>query len=278
MLVSLIMAAFLVSSCTTQLSYNLAGWWIGWKVRGYVSLNEDQRTQLKLDIKSLHDWHRQTQLPRYADFLDSLAGQLEQGELTAEQVRTKAIEIQELFHSSLAEIKTPVLQLLNSLSATQAIELLEELDENLDEFYKKRIEPDTETLKEERLEGAIKSFQSFTGKLSKSQKLMIAQWNEEFQPTAEMTLAQRRTRNRQLQDALGHTGLTRLDKLEQLISTVLFAPEKHLKDGEVEVHRHNQQLTFALIANINNSLSSKQKERRTAEIQKLAHGMRRLIQ
>ena len=48
---------------------HLSLWWIDRK----LNLNSTQSRWLKPELKALHDWHRQTQLPGYAALLDAIS-------------------------------------------------------------------------------------------------------------------------------------------------------------------------------------------------------------
>jgi|GEM_PF-5595766 len=78
----LLAAAFAVSlsACSVlKVGYSLAPTLINWQLSGYVTLDEQQHAILDQHVNRLHEWHRNSQLPLYADFLDRLNNRLHAG-------------------------------------------------------------------------------------------------------------------------------------------------------------------------------------------------------
>lgn len=272
------MGFLVLTGCTTRLAYNLADWWISWEVHGYVTLADDQQLQLKEDIKTLHDWHRRTQLPRYMEFLQDLSQQLAKEHITAEQVRSRAIEIQQLLHPSFTKAKRPLIRLLDSLSSQQTHELLANLHQRLEVYQQDFVKPSEKKLRKKRLKSTLKLFESWVGDLSDEQKATLKTWNANAQLTGPIVANQRLTQNRLLLKALAHTGQKRFEKISAFVDAWLFHPEQHLREHDLKTEIHNQKLTFALIADLNNSLTLKQRKKRDAKIQKLIDNIARLIE
>ena len=82
--------ALLLAGCSTlQLGYNQAHTLLYWWIDGYADLGDMQSARLRQDIDGLLAWHRQQELPAYAQRLRqwrTLAAQ----DLTAEQVCREA--------------------------------------------------------------------------------------------------------------------------------------------------------------------------------------------
>ena len=110
----------LLTGCSTvEITYNLAGWWIKWSIRDYVSLEQEQRGPLKQYIKDIHQWHRQTQLPLYADFLQQVQQTLNHSEVSPQELRQFAIDAQTLLEPTQAHAAIPLTRLLKSLTDEQ---------------------------------------------------------------------------------------------------------------------------------------------------------------
>ena len=78
-----ILIAVLFTGCSAvRLGYDqvdhLGYWWVD----HYLDLSSDKSRQFKSDLKALHAWHRQTQLPEYARLVSGLGARLG-GELSS---------------------------------------------------------------------------------------------------------------------------------------------------------------------------------------------------
>lgn len=68
-----------LSACTmTRFGYEMLPWYMMWRIERYIPLNDTQRGQVSRRVDELHDWHRKTQLPRYAAKLEQATVHLAQ--------------------------------------------------------------------------------------------------------------------------------------------------------------------------------------------------------
>ena len=63
----------------TRLVYNQLDWGIVWYLNGFFSLEEEQEEELRAAVTRNLEWHRQTQLPKYAQFCRELDAELANG-------------------------------------------------------------------------------------------------------------------------------------------------------------------------------------------------------
>lgn len=76
-IIGLLTAAALLQACSAvKLAYNQAPQLAYFYLDGYVDFDSAQSLKMKEELHKLHDWHRQTQLPGYADALQQLRQQL----------------------------------------------------------------------------------------------------------------------------------------------------------------------------------------------------------
>lgn len=69
-ILTLILLTFLITGCSsTSLVYNNANWLIRSKIDDYFPLSDRQQLQLKADIGSVLQWHRQRELVEYSDLI-----------------------------------------------------------------------------------------------------------------------------------------------------------------------------------------------------------------
>ncbi len=99
-----------LAGCTVQMAYNHLDRLARWSLDDYVRLNDDQQQLFDARFEALWRWHRHDQLPRYADFLESLPARLDDGvsdselEAMAAQFITWAGEIEDRALPPAAEV------------------------------------------------------------------------------------------------------------------------------------------------------------------------------
>ncbi|MGL6048941.1 MAG: DUF6279 family lipoprotein, partial [Aeromonas salmonicida] len=70
---SLLLLCLLLVGCSTRVVYYWLDVAIVWQLDDYFSLDSSQKRLLDHEVKGLMAWHRQHEVPRYADDLDALA-------------------------------------------------------------------------------------------------------------------------------------------------------------------------------------------------------------
>lgn len=74
---AVLLLAVLIPACSmTRLGYNMAPTLVDWRISRYVTFNAGQQEIVDKSLAALHEWHRTTQLPVYARFLDSVSDRL----------------------------------------------------------------------------------------------------------------------------------------------------------------------------------------------------------
>ena len=63
---------FLVGCSLRKLGYNLAPRFLVSRLVDTFDLNKAQKQQAQAAVAGLHSWHRQSELPRYVEFLDAV--------------------------------------------------------------------------------------------------------------------------------------------------------------------------------------------------------------
>ncbi|SHF01951.1 hypothetical protein SAMN04487965_1183 [Microbulbifer donghaiensis] len=173
---TLLLVLFLLSSCSSiQFAYNQLDLWMRWQIDDYVDFNSVQKGQLQGALDSFHRWHRQTQLPRYAEYLAQLADQVDQGHL--EQVELAAVEgqVSAFWDAASTQLYDVLLPLAPQLSDEQIDGLEENLREKREESLEKwQKSPDK--IERRRKKQIRKQSERWLGSLSDEQEQLIADW------------------------------------------------------------------------------------------------------
>jgi hypothetical protein len=121
----------LLTACgAIKLTYNNADSLVYWWLDGYVDFTADQKVHVKNEMQALHQWHRRTQLPAFAEMTQSLQT-MASNEVTPEQLCTLADRVQERLLPPLSAYLEPqVLWLVTHLSAAQIKSIEEKYAKN----------------------------------------------------------------------------------------------------------------------------------------------------
>lgn len=153
-----------------SLGYNRAATLTYWWINGYADLNPEQGRRLREDLASLHRWHRENELPRYAQRLREWQG-LARQDMTAE-VACREFDAVRTLLLPLGERALPGLATLAaSLGDAQVAHLQREQAESNREFRKDFVTPDHGL--DERVKRLVRRAESFYGNLSAEQRQLV---------------------------------------------------------------------------------------------------------
>ena len=192
----LIAALLLLSSCSVvRLGYDhaplLAWWWID----GYVDFNNEQTPHAKQAIQQWFVWHRNAQLPEYADWLAAIRSQLD-GTLTSEQVCRWSEDIQTVIEPAFdyaAQLSVPVVL---RLGESQWRHLEQRYTKSNDELRSDFLQSDLKERRHASIKRTVKRIKNLYGKVDETQRRLISASidTSPFNPEAWMNERQRRQR------------------------------------------------------------------------------------
>ncbi|WP_444891852.1 DUF6279 family lipoprotein [Microbulbifer sp. TRSA001] len=175
-LIILLVVASLLSSCSSiQFAYNNIDYWIRWKLHDYVDLNSQQELEFQGALNSFFHWHRQTQLPKYANFLTQLADKVDQGQLEDPQLGPAEDEVRHFISSASNNAFNLILPIAAQLTPQQ----IDRLQHNLIKKQKKTLEKWQRSpwkVQRRRDRQIRKESRRWLGSLTDQQKQLIAAW------------------------------------------------------------------------------------------------------
>jgi len=170
------MALLLVGSCSSvQFAYGQLDRWMRWQVDDYVDFTPEQKAQLIAALDSFHAWHRQTQLPRYADYLEQLADRVDKDQLQQVELASVEDQVREFWDTASTQLYDLLLPLAAGLSNAQ----IDELEQNLREKRQESLEKwqkSPEKIQRRRKKQIRKQSERWLGSLSNEQEQLIAAW------------------------------------------------------------------------------------------------------
>lgn len=203
-------AALLLAGCSAlQLGYNQAPSLLYWWADGYADLDDAQSTRVRQDIDRFLAWHRQTELPAYAERLRQWRT-LAAGDLSAELVCAQTEGLRTAAGRLIERGHEPLTRLLLSLSPAQLQHLERHQAKGNEGFEEDFLRGNAEQRLERRLERTVDRYETLYGSLSNAQVALVRKSLQDSPFDPARTLAERRARQaellgliRQLQAAQG---------------------------------------------------------------------------
>ncbi len=177
----LIAGLVLLTSCSRlEMGYRNLDLLIPWSMDNYVSLTGEQKAWLKPRLTQHIAWHCETQLPRYADWLQRSAALAAQANPEAARFHAQFSEFRQAVDDIVVQVTPDLTELLQGISPTQ----VQELEENLAKQNKEQREdylelPLDEQIADraERMEERVKPW---FGRLHPEQKARIKMWAQQL--------------------------------------------------------------------------------------------------
>ncbi len=184
------LSVFIIAACSIETIYNQLDYIIPQYVESMVSLDDVIEEKLEQRVVVLINWHRNTQLKQYAEWLRMVQHDV----VTKPDHSTVVKHISRLdsFWFSLSEkLNDEMAKLLPLLDSEQRNELFGRLAEKNEDFREEYVELSKEELLEIYQEELQDNFDNWLGSLSKEQRNIIAKSASQSMSTAELRLQRR---------------------------------------------------------------------------------------
>ena len=191
-----------LSACSAlKLGYStlpdLTYWWLD----GYVDFNDAQEPQVRADLARLHAWHRQQELPRFAEVLGKFE-QLAPGEITPQQACGVFDEVRARFDVLAEQAEPAVLALAGSLQGEQLHHIERKFRKVNDKFRKEFVAPPPAERQDRRFEQMLERIEMVYGRLDEPQRAVLRQGIAQSAYDAGRILADRQRRQQELLQVL----------------------------------------------------------------------------
>lgn len=177
---AVVLAAALLQGCSAiRLVYSQAPELLYWQLDGYVDFNDTQTPRVRDDLAALMRWHRQEQLPRYAQtlaqaqaLLQSSGGQAAQ-QVQADQVCAVLQGFQATLPAFTERLVNSTAWLPASMTPAQFTRLQSKWAEGDTEFREEWLDADPQEVFDRRLTRFIERSETFYGRLSPAQRELL---------------------------------------------------------------------------------------------------------
>jgi hypothetical protein len=256
-----------------KLVYNrldsLAAWYVG----NLVSLDDQQRSNLRAWLAQTLEWHRESELGRYAAFLRELSSEV--ANRSGRDAYQRALDRVEGFAADFTAQTAPqAARLLMELSPAQVEEFLA----NLEEKSKERSADDREAIQEgtwqaKQIKNTQRQLKRWTGTVTEEQKLLVRATAQHIQPTSAEWLASQRQWRAALADAFSNR-----DTAEKRILQLLREPDTQWTAQYKTKEASNREQFLSLLAALDASLTAEQRAHMQHELTNLADQLEALTE
>jgi hypothetical protein len=271
-LVCVLLLAAGAAGCA-KLMYNrldtLAAWYIG----DLVSLDDQQRSDLRAWLGQTLQWHRSSELGRYAAFLREFAAEIAQpsGRDTFQRASDR---VEGFFGDFTAQTAPQATRLLLELSPAQVEELLTNLEEKSNE----RSEDERDAIRDgtwraKQIKNTQRQLKRWTGAISDEQKHLIDETMQHLQPTTLEWLESQRHWRAALREAFSNR-----DTAEKRILQLLREPDTQWTAQYKTQETSNREQFLSLATALDASLTPAQRERMQRELTNLAERLEALTE
>lgn len=235
-----------------------------WQIGKYVSLDSKQKKYLSENFKEFHQWHRQTQLPIYAEYIDTLITHLTTEKIDGQWIHGETDKLQIFIDASVKRLKPTLATLMSTLSDEQVEEVLDNLAKERKKYKKKYVDISEKKQRRKRREELVDYISPFFGSFTEQQKQWLEEWLDQLQTHEPLTLKQQELWAKKVEDAMMHRNNIELinSKLDGIIiyRTDDWAPELQ------RILDHNQEATYSLLAKLVNNQTEKQKKKMLSKL------------
>jgi hypothetical protein len=256
-----------------KLLYNrldsLAAWYVG----NLVSLDDQQASTLRAWLAQTLEWHRESELGRYATFLRELSSEVAQPASRVDYQR--ALErVQGFAEDFSAQTAPQAAHLLMELSPAQVEEFLA----NLEEKSRERSEKNREALQDgtwqtKQIKNTQRQVKRWTGSVTEEQKLLVREMSQHIQPTTDEWLESQRQWRAALRDAFSNR-----DTAEKRILQLLREPDTQWTAQYKTKEASNREQFLSLLTALDASLTPAQRRRMQRELTNLAERLEALTE
>jgi hypothetical protein len=267
----------LLTGCTSTFVYNRLDTLVAWYLEGLVTLDQRQRADLREWLGETLDWHRDSELERYAQFVRVLA---DQSATPADRTTFESAEEQfREFTANVARRSAPdAAKLILDLSDRQ----VEELTANLEEQGQERLAKEKKLLSkgkwhDRRAKQITKQFRRWVGDTNPEQQALIRDTSQKLEPSYPEWLESQRAWRAALRTSLAKRHQNASVAAAEL-TVLLTDPDRFWTDAYRRKLEANRARTLSLLVELNASLSAQQRgelQRRLTkfaeELESLAH-------
>lgn len=171
----LMMMVLALAACSVvQVAYNQSNHLVYWQLNKAFDFNDDQSAKVKSAIRQWYQWHRQTQLPLYAQFL-TRAEKEALAPVSPALACERRVELESWGRKALDQAVPAMADLVLSLSPEQLVHLEAYQAKTNDDFRDDYVQDDLQERQAAAAKFVVKVAELFYGRLDKAQRAHVKQ-------------------------------------------------------------------------------------------------------
>lgn len=261
------------SACTSGFVYNRLETLSYWYFANLVTLDDTQAQSLRSSLGRFFAWHRESELPRYADFAESIA---KEGLAPVPRARIDAIadEMERLWRDVARKAAPDAARWLTGLTPQQRTELFASLGEKDDDLREEYCEADPTKTRKRRERSFISSVESWTGKLDTAQRDLVRRGLAGLPASAcgwaESRIAARAAFRTLLERNLG------TPQFAAQLETFMTRPEQNWTPEYRQQFARSRATVITALADLDQTLTKEQRAKRAEKLGELAADLRKI--
>ena len=165
--------ALLLQGCSTvKLAYNQVPHLAYWQLNRYLGLSDMQTERVREELGELHQWHRDTMLPRHAELLQTVQQQLP-GAVSPDQACRTYDAVRTQIDRVILQAEPKLVWLATQLTDSQIRNLQKKQADSNTEWKKEWVDITPEQLRERRFKLLQSRAEGFYGALDEPQKAAL---------------------------------------------------------------------------------------------------------
>lgn len=269
-LVALLCMAVL-AGCSSQFLYNRLDTVAYVYIKTQVSLEDLQSQQLRGSLRSFLDWHRSSELPRYAQFAQTLARDAAQP-LGRARIDAARVEMEALWRDAVARGAPEAARFLAGLGPAQRAEFFASLGEDDDDLREEYCETPLEKRQRRQLEDLVDLAEDWVGTVTAAQRELLRVRLAALQPTG-CRWVDSRIRVRAAFRELVERGAGQPDFAERL-RELMVNPEQRWDPAYRRAFDANREAFVDMLAEFDASLTAGQRARLSGKLAGYARDFR----
>jgi hypothetical protein len=261
--------ALMVAGCSVlRLAYGQAPTLSYWWIDGYVDLDEPQSAKLREGLDRWFDWHRRTEMPRYATLLVRAQREVMEPSLSADQLCAWRDEAARRMDAALDEATPMAAALMVTLTPEQIRHMERKLAKDGAELRRDFAQPDRTERAKASIKRTLERYENLYGRLDDAQRAKLADLLAASPFDADRWLAERDRRNRDLITMLATVSAAGRDgdaakAQTQAQATMRALTERLLRSPRPEYRAYQERLTLencALASAMHNQMTAAQRQ------------------
>lgn len=276
-IIGALLLVFLGGCSAVKIGYNNAPALVYWWLDSYIDFNDAQSVQVRDSLATLQAWHRQTELPAYADLLRQIQ-RVASGPVTPQQVCAFSDQIRLRVQRLGEQAAEGMSRVVPTITPEQLRHLALQFDKHNRTWREEWLDGTPAELSARRLKKAEERAQSFYGRLEEAQRAILRQ--SVSSPTFDARLAWRERLRRQqdMLQVLREHGNS--DRAAHVTAEILALLQRNLNSPDAAYQTQFERLVVESCANIaalHNSTSAAQRRHLQDKLQDYEADARALI-